>query len=376
MNDTTSLVSPLVSYALQGLHHCWMPERGRFSYRYRFDAAGQANESLPELDTFYTLNVLLGLSRVPPSSSKIVDVADVYATCCDEAGDPRWRIYTYGMALWAAAKLGISPPGRLIDATQAILADRRKFEALTAQDIGMLTSGAIAMTLAEGNRWRSMADRLAERIRTRYHHPTSNLFFNQGNGLRRAFSSFASQVYSSLALYQYGEAFQADWALRIAKLASSKLISLQGPRGEWAWFYYVPGGQVVDFYEVYSVHQHGMAPAFLHHAVAHDVVGARDALVKGFLWLFGTNEMEIPMLRPAEHMFYRSQVRKGELQTTWPRLRRSAVNTLSARSDSVRRHLGLELRRECRSYELGWILWSFGNRPDYAELALRPEFGV
>ena len=26
------------------------------------------------------------------------------------------------------------------------------------------------------------------------------------------------------------------------------------------------------------------------------------------------------------------------------------------------------LRQECRSYELGWILWSFGARTDYSEL--------
>jgi hypothetical protein len=28
----------------------------------------------------------------------------------------------------------------------------------------------------------------------------------------------------------------------------------------------------------------------------------------------------------------------------------------------------LELRLECRSYELGWILWSFGRRFDLPEL--------
>jgi hypothetical protein len=28
----------------------------------------------------------------------------------------------------------------------------------------------------------------------------------------------------------------------------------------------------------------------------------------------------------------------------------------------------LELRLECRSYELGWILWSFGRRSDLPEI--------
>jgi hypothetical protein len=35
---------------------------------------------------------------------------------------------------------------------------------------------------------------------------------------------------------------------------------------------------------------------------------------------------------------------------------------------------GLELRRECRSYELGWILWSFGQRSDLPELTHHEMF--
>jgi hypothetical protein len=34
----------------------------------------------------------------------------------------------------------------------------------------------------------------------------------------------------------------------------------------------------------------------------------------------------------------------------------------------------LELRLECRSYELGWILWSFGQRSDFPELTHHEMF--
>jgi hypothetical protein len=34
----------------------------------------------------------------------------------------------------------------------------------------------------------------------------------------------------------------------------------------------------------------------------------------------------------------------------------------------------LELRMECRSYELGWILWSFGRRTDLQELTHHAMF--
>src|SRR4051812_26048671 len=56
--------SPLVSYALRGLNRCWLPEHGRWSHIYHLDGRASPNQSLPYSDVFYTLNVLLGVSRV------------------------------------------------------------------------------------------------------------------------------------------------------------------------------------------------------------------------------------------------------------------------------------------------------------------------
>jgi hypothetical protein len=372
----------LIGYALRGLRHCWMPERGRYSHIFRLDAPLPTNQSVPESDAFYTLNVLLGVSRLgdghlsDEQRANLPDFRQTYDGCVREAANPRFRPYAYGMALWAGARLGIAPPGLVAERVLALASQRRERERLTAQDVGMLVCGATALALADGGIWRPVAETLILHLREHYYNPATRLFYNEAVGVRRVFSSFASQVYSMLALYHYGEAFAADWAVDIANDAAQRIIALQGRRGEWPWFYYVPGGRIADFYEIYSVHQHGMAPAFLHHAVAHGVPGARDALVRGFRWLFGDNEMGVSMLLPAEGMFYRSQVRAGELDTAWPRVRRSITNAALRRDDAVERHHGLVLRQECRSYELGWILWSFGGRTDYPELTDRPEFAA
>jgi hypothetical protein len=366
----------LVSYAIDGLRRCWMPELGRFSYRYRFDAA-PPNQSMTESDAFYSLNVLLGLSRLAaPRGCEYLNLTATYNRCCSLLRSTRTRNYALGMALWAGAALDIEPPDLIIDRVRVLLTSPSALSRSSAQDIGMLASGATAMALKHPGDWRSAAEALVNLLQQHYCDSSSGLFYNQGKGYRRRFSSFASQVYSMLALYQFGEAFDRDWAIAVANRAAARVIGLQGRRGEWGWFYYVPRASVVDFYEIYSVHQHGMAPAFLHHAAAHGVTGARDALMRGFRWLFGDNEMGVSMLRPAERMFYRSQLRRGELKATRQRVFRSIANAVRGRSDGISRHSGLALRHECRSYELGWILWSFGGRSDYRELTDRGEFAA
>ena len=56
--------SPLVSYALKGLRRLWLPAQDRYSHSHPLDMRSGQSLPLPAGNTFYTLNVLLGLSRV------------------------------------------------------------------------------------------------------------------------------------------------------------------------------------------------------------------------------------------------------------------------------------------------------------------------
>ena len=129
-------------------------------------------------------------------------------------------------------------------------------------------------------------DPLFEFLRERYH-ATSGLFFDRPHGLRRRFASFATQTYLTLACYLYGEFTGKPHAIAMADDSTRKLIALQGPQGEWPWFFDALRGTVLDHYEIYSVHQYGMAPAFLEHAERHGVREAREALIRGFEWVLG-----------------------------------------------------------------------------------------
>jgi hypothetical protein len=358
--------SSLVNYALRGLQQCWLPEHGRWSHIYHLDRRSPPNESIPHSDVFYTLNVLLGMSRVARIPDGI-DLPAIFHRNAIQLTTLPVAKYAFGMALWAAAELELELPEEVARALRELLSDQARWKAFRAQDLGMLLTGVVAQARAGGKEWARFAAPLYLFLKTRYH-SGSGLFFDAASGLRRRFASFATQTYLSIACYQYGSYFDDASAVTIANNCVSKLIALQGPQGEWPWFYDAASGRVLDFYEVYSVHQYGMAPALLEWAERYDLPGARDALIKGFKWVLGENQLGCSMLVPELGLSIRSQVRGDELTTKTPRMLRAIKNVFVDRQSSLIDSSGVDLRLECRSYELGWILWSFGQRSDLLEL--------
>ena len=364
--------SPLIDYALKGLQLCWLPEHGRWSHIYHLDNRDHPNESVPHSDVFYTLNVLLGLSRVsrPPQSIHLSDTFQRNASFLVRLPVPK---YAFGMALWAGAELAQDVPDEIIRRIRAMLSDENNWRSFRAQDLGMILVGVVAQAKLDKKKWAPIAARLFAFLIDRYSSP-SDLFYDAPFGLRRRYASFATQTYLMLACYAYGELIEHERAITIANSCARKVIAQQGPNGEWPWFFDAAAGLVVDFYEVYSVHQYGMAPAFLERAEQHGVSGARKALVKGFNWVLGQNQLAIPMLVPSLHLSIRSQVRRGELHTKNWRVLRALGNSLLGHESGLINPKNIEVRRECRSYELGWILWSFGQRADLTELTHNEMF--
>jgi hypothetical protein len=358
--------SHLVDYALSGLQKCWLPEQGRWSHIYHLDGRGSPNQSLPHSDVFYTLNVLLGMSRLTEAPDSI-NVSEIFRRNVLQLTRLPVPIYAFGMALWAAAELEAEIPKEVARRLGSLLTENREWEMFRAQDLGMLLTGIVAQARAGRKEWYRFAGSLFSFLKERYH-GESGLFFDAPSGFRRHFASFATQIYLSIACYHYGEFAGDPAAIAMANACTLKLIELQGPRGEWPWFFDARTGRVLDFYEIYSVLQYGMAPALLEWAERHDVRGAREALIKGFKWVLGENQLGRSMLVPELSLSIRSQVRKNELNTKTPRMLRAIKNAYLGLSSGLIDSSGVGLRHECRSYELGWILWSFGRRSDLPEL--------
>lgn len=364
--------SPLIDYALSGLRRCWMSDHGRWSHIYHLDGRPQPNESVPHSDVFYTLNVLLGLSRVK-AVPKDIDRATIFQQNVRQLPNLRVRDYAYGMALWTAAESGFEIPAEIAQHIDRLLSERDNWRRFKAQDLGMLLTGVVAQLRAGEERWRKFARPLFSFLVERYH-GKSGLFFDAAVGYRRRFASFATQTYLTIACFHYGELTGDGAAIGMARDSVRKLIRMQGPQGEWPWFFDAKQGQVLDFYEVYSVHQYGMAPAFLECAERNDIPSAREALIKGFKWVLGNNQLQRSMLVPELQLSIRSQVRNGELHTNKLRMIRAVQHAYLPRPARLIDPANVILRMECRSYELGWILWSFGQRSDLTELTHAQEF--
>lgn len=370
------MLSPLVQYTQKGLRNCYMADQQAWSFIYHLDGRAQPNESLPKQDVFYSLNVIMGLASLGRDAwAADYDLPALLHHNARRMFEVPVPTYAFGMALWAAAELGEPLQPDVYAKIRAIIYDRSRWVNFRAQDIGIILIGICEQKNKGNNDFDDIAPELFAYIKQNYL-AESGLFFDQPTGFRRNFSSFATLTYLTTACYHYATTYKNADAFTIADKATRNIIALQGEKGEWPWFYYAPKGIVVDPYEVYSVHQHGMAALFLNFAEKRtEVPGAHAALIKGFEWIFGRNQFDKPMMLPELGMFYRSIIRKGELGTNKKRMIRSVVNSLTGTTGTYAAPDKLTLRLECRSYELGWILYSFGDRTDVPHITHHAMFG-
>jgi uncharacterized protein YyaL (SSP411 family) len=189
---------------------------------------------------------------------------------------------------------------------------------------------------------------------------SSGLLRHGGSGRRARFPNFATQIYGVLALTIAAKQGVDDRALRAARRAADRVIALQLEDGGWPWLFDAERGRVVERYEVYSVHQHAMAPMGLlelHELTGED--GYRAAAVRGLPWIHGQNELGADMVRRDEGIVLRSIRRRRPLD-------RAAIYAKTAAAlagvavDRPARFL--ELNETCRPYELGWLLEAWAGR--------------
>jgi hypothetical protein len=172
--------------------------------------------------------------------------------------------------------------------------------------------------------------------------------------------SFADQIYPVQALARLHASADDPIALQAADQVAARLCRMQGRDGQWWWHYDARHGDVVEHYPVYSVHQHAMAPMALLDLA--DAGGAchLEAICRGLRWLAAPPEVHEHLVDDDLPVIWRKVARNdpGKLvrglaavrTAIWPGPPGPAIGRLFPPT---------VVDRECRPYELGWLLYAW-----------------
>jgi hypothetical protein len=279
-----------------------------------------------------------------------------------------------GLLLWCLTDHYDPPLAAYDEILDRIPADAASLGALTSSELGWLLSGLARLAeRAPGRRdVRDKARATFAALRANFTEDTG-LFCYGGRAagrvrrrLRRRFGFFDNQVYGILGGVDYARAAGDTTALAMAERCLDRVLEAQGELGQWAWHYDVRTGAVVDIYPVYAVHQHGMGPMALNAVARATNQRFDDAVSRSVAWVFGDNELGEEMVDAGRGVIWRS-IRRGfahnKLVHVFKALHllglRGAADSLAARVNAPE---GLTVDRECRPYELGWLLLAQAGR--------------
>lgn len=362
--------SKFIRYCLSGLEAMYIPTEQVFTASRNWVGETMVNIRDWNQEYKYTMNCLMGLHRVRASGIDVfLDIESDYQRLAQRVYSQEKFPENIAATIWTGARLGTEVPAIASSLFQKYITDALSPDRLTAQSLAW----AIAALLEGDTENWDKAEEMISLAKKLYIHPKSGLVRHIPIGFRRDWASFAASCYMAYAFLLFGRKTGSEEVKEIGIKIINALVRLQGPQGQWAWFYHVPSGKVTDYYPVYSVHQHSMAPFFLLEAIDQGYEEFRKPLAKGFRWILGQNELSKNMIETDHKIIWRSVVRR----TASSRFARfvKAVGVFRSRfCAGTGRPDSLNINRECRSYELGWALWAFAGRNDFDELLNDPCF--
>jgi hypothetical protein len=350
-------VPSLIELAIAGLERMQLAD-GTFCLERRAGEPAARGRSLR-----YSAMVLLGLRRAAAAGyAHPFDLDRLRMRLLEEVASPELRPGDIGLLLWIEASSSAGSRDALVRRLDARLQTIGGLEALTGMELAWIIRGLLGDGQeASSQTGQTLLDEALD-LACGPNHSPSGLFFHSNRGRRRRFPNFATQSYLILALATAAALRADDRALGTARAAADTLMRLQRTDGGWPWLYDAATGQVVEHYEIYSVHQHGMAPmALLPLAETCSNPQYREAAERGLSWIDEANELGLELVDEHERWVHRSIRRRRPLD-------RAVLYVNTAAATLIRRPLltaglGLvELNATCRPYELGWLLAAWSGR--------------
>jgi hypothetical protein len=311
----------------------------------------------------YTVIVLLGLAKAEAQGyDHGFDVERISAAVHSRLEAPELRPGDFGLLLWLDARTGGGRGDDLLRKLAAALDRAGGLPARDGMELGWIVTGLAEQAERTGGERPLLTPALAELDR-RLEQRTGLVYHHGARTLRRRFPNFATQIYSVHALANVARLGLDDRAAETARKIAGALLPLQVRDGGWPWIYDAARGGVVERYELYSVHQHAMAPMALLElgAVTNDRRYA-EAAGAGLAWIHGSNELGLDMADPAAGLIYRSLRRRPP----WHRIclyANTAAAAVGTRAPFGRARR-VEVNETCRPYELGWLLEAWCGRED------------
>ena len=369
-----SRVRDYTDLALRGLPASFITDTLEFSQTIRESETSPTGALSREgRNLRYAAIVALGLATVAPETQRSVlqgrTARDLVLAAVGRASTSR-DPGAIALVAWAAAEVNGVPDRGLLERISHILGSGDPVP--TVETAWMLTAAVASLTIdhttpsaadiARISRERLLASQGQDGIFPHALPPTAL------GRLRAHVGCFADQVYPIQALARLA-AFTTDpEALAAANLAADRICELQGDAGQWWWHYDARDGSVVERYPVYSVHQHAMAPMALLDLVTSGGADHTDAIYLGLDWLRTHPEVDDELVSEEHSLIWRKAGRREPAKAA----RKIAAVTTSIRAGW---HLpGIDtvfpanrIDRECRPYELGWLLYAWRSvDPDTA----------
>ncbi len=317
----------------------------------------------------YTLITLLGLLRAEKNGyNTSFNTRDIYNTVLLNIASKELTVGDLGLCLWVDSELEAKNHVKLMEMLNRRLGSHKGYKACVGMELAWIIIGALRTFETTGSTLASAIMNQSIRCFHENYVSPSGLFRHFGDRRFRArFPNFATQIYGILALSLVGKYSHDLQSLQIAQAAADRLLALQLPDGGWPWLYDTESGRILERYEIYSVHQDGMAPMSLFElSQAVDDPKYMLAALRGLDWIYGDNELSYNMIDKKESLIYRS-IRH---RTPFERMTQ-CLNTISAglgmKSDLGVGHC-IEINPTCRPYHLGWVLYAWCGKEKLVSL--------
>ena len=357
--ETQVNIQQLNRSALRGLLPMFDKDAQLFCYKLIRDGSAMRREGVSPR---YTAMTLLGLHQLDTADVPLpFDMQAIVETLINKS---EWvdNIGDIGLLLWLCA---VTFPDRLERVVsqfgvKQVLGSLRERNTM---ELAWFLAGLAHHALAPSGRLSNLTDQAIETFHLlRKNQGESGIFGHTGRNhsiagvIRGRIGSFADQIYPIYALVKASQAYPIENAAERALDCALTICQAQGSRGQWWWHYDSCTGRVVGRYPVYSVHQHGMGPMGLL-ALGQALKSDFDPWIyKGLQWVNGDNELDQDMRDAEASVIWRCIQCKD-----YQRYFHTAYAILTRREDAPS-HPSLYPLYECRPYELGWLLYSFGDR--------------